>query len=153
MKFKINLKIFFIVFALIALVLSIVYFQLLVNNQTQNKIVLNFEKLEIADEINEQEIGLMNRESLCENCGMLFVYPNETQLTFWMKNTFISLDIIYLNKDFKVVNIAKNTKTNQMSELYPSILPAQYVLEVNSGFSQRKNIQNNTILQIENFTK
>jgi hypothetical protein len=70
---------------------------------------------------------------------MLFIFPNEQIRSFYMKNTLISLDIIYLNKSQKVVSIQKNAKPMDEKSL-PSNFPAKYVLEVNGGLSDELNI-------------
>ena len=81
----------------------------------------------------------MYRNELPAFSGMLFIFPQETLLSFWMKNTPLPLDIIYINASFTIVHIAENTtpySTARISSKYP----AKYVLEVNSGFCQRHGI-------------
>lgn len=91
---------------------------------------------------NEQrEKGLMFRTSLAKNAGMLFVFEQEDLRNFWMKNTYISLDIIFLDKNFKVVNLHTYTQPNQTNTIYPSIYPSMYVVEFNAGTSLENNIQ------------
>jgi uncharacterized membrane protein (UPF0127 family) len=90
-------------------------------------------KAEIARTESEQARGLMYRQNLDTNSGMLFIYEDEAQRTFWMKNTYVPLDIIFIDKDKKVVSISSNTKPNQTDELYYSKGKSQYVLELNSG--------------------
>lgn len=91
---------------------------------------------------NEQrEKGLMFRTSLDKNAGMLFVFEQEDLRNFWMKNTYISLDIIFLDKNFKVVNLHTYTQPNQTNTIYPSIYPSMYVVEFNAGTSLENNIQ------------
>jgi len=96
--------------------------------------------LEIADTPAERALGLMHRESLAEDAGMLFVFPQESSLNFWMKNTLIPLDILYMDSSGVVVDI--HTMVPQPgvpdSELrhYPSAAPAQYALEINAGLAE-----------------
>ncbi len=92
--------------------------------------------VEIADDSEEQIRGLMYREELSDSEGMLFMFPDEVIRNFWMKNTLIPLDIIFLDKDLRVVHIASDTTPNQTTETYNSILPSKYVLEMNAGWSQ-----------------
>ena len=96
--------------------------------------------IDIIAEIVEDEYhrarGLMFRENLPDNQGMLFIFDDEALRYFWMKNTTISLDIIYLNANLKIVKIHKNT-TPLSEQLYPSEKPAEYVVEVRSGFTDR----------------
>jgi uncharacterized protein len=102
---------------------------------------VKFEKLEIADDLTEQMTGLMNRRYLCPDCGMLFIFEEEDEQNFWMKNTFVPLDIIFIDNEGEIVNIAKNTKVNQTEETYPSIARARYVLEVNAGWSDKQKLK------------
>ena len=96
--------------------------------------------VEIADTPEERSRGLMFREELGENEGMLFLYQSERPRSFWMKNTLIPLDIIFLNSDFEVINVEKadpepNTSDENLSS-YESDRPAQYVLEINQNRSE-----------------
>ncbi|HVE80984.1 MAG TPA: DUF192 domain-containing protein [Candidatus Dormibacteraeota bacterium] len=90
--------------------------------------------VEIADTEKERNRGLMGRNELCRSCGMLFVYNNEAVRTFWMKDTPISLDIIFIDGSGKVVRVAKNVQPNSEVSI-SSGKPVQYVLEVNTGMS------------------
>lgn len=98
--------------------------------------------VEIADDELEQTEGLMFREKLKENEGMLFVFENEAMQIFWMKNTLISLDIIFIDKNFKIVNIENAVPCkDEPCDLYKSSKPAEYVLEVNGNFTIKNNIK------------
>ena len=70
---------------------------------------------------------------------MLFIFPQEIPLNFWMKNTPLPLDIIYINTDFSIVHIAENTMPYSTAQI-PSKHPAKYVLEVNAGFCRQRGI-------------
>jgi uncharacterized membrane protein (UPF0127 family) len=92
--------------------------------------------VELAITPSEQAQGLMFRYSLDSNAGMLFIYKEEQRRAFWMKNTYIPLDIIWLNRDGEVVYIAKNVQPCRDASYCPIISPdvaAAYVLEVNAG--------------------
>ena len=96
-------------------------------------------KLELAVTSEERTKGLMFRESLGDNEGMLFIFPEEELHSFWMKNTLISLDIIWLDKDGKAVFISKNTQPCQETHCL-TINPyqkAKYVLEIKGGMSDK----------------
>ena len=95
--------------------------------------------IEIADNDYERQLGLMNRESMKEMQGMLFIFPVERYQSFWMLNTLFSLDMLFINSNKEIVTIHKNT-TPLSEQSYPSSEPAQYVLEVNGGFCDRHNI-------------
>ncbi len=96
--------------------------------------------LEIADNDYERQLGLMNRKEMKENEGMLFIFPRQDYQSFWMRNTLISLDMIFVNDQKKIVTIHKNTKI-LADQSYPSSQPALYVVEVIAGFTDRHNIQ------------
>jgi hypothetical protein len=97
--------------------------------------------LEIARTTRSQAIGLSNRKSLCSNCGMIFVFDQESSHPFWMKNTLIPLDMIWLDHQGKVVTILQATPEPGVSDLklkqYINNAPAIYVIELNSGDSDK----------------
>ena len=90
--------------------------------------------IEIADDEYTTQTGLMYRSSMATNQGMLFIFPNNDYRSFYMKNTKISLDIIYISENQTVVSIQKNAKPLDETSL-PSEGPAKYVLEVNAGLT------------------
>ena len=95
--------------------------------------------VELAVTPGERERGLMFREHLDTDKGMLFIFKEEGIYSFWMKNTYISLDIIWINKDKQVVYISKNIPAHT-DELFASVDPgkkAKYVLEINAGIVER----------------
>uniref|UniRef100_A0A832DH34 DUF192 domain-containing protein n=1 Tax=Ignavibacterium album TaxID=591197 RepID=A0A832DH34_9BACT len=96
--------------------------------------------LEIADDEYQRQLGLMNRKEMMENQGMLFIFPRQDWLSFWMRNTFISLDMIFVDENKKIVTIHKNTRILSDTS-YPSTKPARYVVEVIAGFTDKYNIQ------------
>jgi len=96
--------------------------------------------IEIADNDYERQLGLMNRQSMEEMQGMLFIFPQERYQSFWMLNTLFSLDIIFINSNKEIVTIHKNT-TPLSEQSYPSSAPAIYVVEVNAGFCETHNIK------------
>ncbi|WNJ19227.1 DUF192 domain-containing protein [Pontibacter sp. G13] len=96
--------------------------------------------IEIADNEQETTQGLMYRKFMEEDQGMLFLFDSMEPRSFWMKNTHISLDIIYVDEYYRIVSIAK--QTTPYSEIsIPSEAPAQYVVEVNAGYCDRHGIQ------------
>ena len=90
--------------------------------------------IEIADTDSAITRGLMQRSSLPDLSGMLFLMPEERIQSFWMSNTTISLDIIFINSAMEIVHIAKYT-TPLSPDSVPSEYPAAFVLEVIAGFS------------------
>ena len=90
--------------------------------------------VEIADDPIERARGLMFREEMAADAGMLFIFAREDERAFWMQNTILPLDIIYADADGVVVSIAKDT-TPYSTATIPSDGPAQFVLELNAGVS------------------
>lgn len=84
----------------------------------------------------ERAQGLMHRTALAEGEGMWFVFPQMTQTSFWMKDTPLSLDMIFIDGDFFIVDVIANTKPLSEDRLTPS-RPYRYVLEVPAGFAER----------------
>lgn len=95
--------------------------------------------IELAEDAYETQTGLMHRGSMQNNQAMLFIFPYVQMRSFYMKNTLIPLDIIYIDESKKVVSIQKNAKPMDETSL-PSKAPAKYVLEINGGLSDQLNI-------------
>ncbi len=89
-------------------------------------------QVEIADTPAERQQGLMGREALAEDAGMLFVFEQEQPLSFWMKDTLIPLSIAYIDGSGTIVDIQDMQPLDETS--HPSAAPAMYALEVNQGF-------------------
>lgn len=96
--------------------------------------------IEIAETFKEREQGLMYRKSMNENHGMLFIFDQEERQSFWMKNTDIALDLIFVNANLSVVHIAKNCKPYSLEPI-SSFEYAKYVVEVNAGFCKKHGIK------------
>ena len=99
--------------------------------------------VELAKTTAEQEKGLMNRTELDQNKGMLFIFNTVGVYPFWMKNTLIPLDMIWLDSNNKIVFIAPNVQPCK-TLICPNINPlvsAKYVLEINAGSSQKIGIK------------
>lgn len=97
--------------------------------------------IQIAATEFDRELGLMFRKSMNENQGMLFIFPVSQIQDFWMRNTEIPLDMIFVDSLKQIVTIHKNTKT-MSDQTYSSTQPALYVIEVNGGFTDKYHIQN-----------
>lgn len=91
-------------------------------------------QIELADNAFEQQTGLMYRKHLGTTKGMLFIFDKTQMKSFYMKNTYIPLDIIYIDADNTIINIIKNAEPLNEKSL-PSEAPAKYVLEINGGLS------------------
>ena len=99
--------------------------------------------VEIASGDSARARGLMQRRSLPANGGMLFVDNTEREQTFWMKNTPLPLDLIFISADSQVVSIAKRARPFS-EQTISSEAPAQYVLEVRAGFADRHGLSDST---------
>lgn len=96
--------------------------------------------VERADNEYAQTMGLMFRKHMENDQGMLFIFRDETIRSFWMKNTILSLDMIFVNSAFEIVDIHKNT-TPYSEQSYTSSAPAKYVVEVNAGYTDQFQIK------------
>ena len=97
--------------------------------------------VELAITPEEQAKGLMHRTHLGENKGMLFIFEKEKPLSFWMKNTFIPLDMIFINSENKIVDFKKAKPCQgENCKQYTSKDDAKYVLEVNAGFAEQHKV-------------
>lgn len=91
--------------------------------------------VELVDTPQARARGLMFVRSLPRSHGMLFAYPSERAVNFWMKNTLISLDMIFADGRGVVVDIHHQASPGDLTPI-PSVLPVQYVLEVNGGLAK-----------------
>ena len=106
--------------------------------------------VEVAKTDEEQAMGLMNRLDLKNNSGMLFLFDNEKKASFWMKNTFIPLDIIFINKNGSINKIYKNTKPKSLKRI-KSKGEVLAVLEINAGETNKHNIGYRSFINLEEF--
>ncbi len=105
---------------------------------------------EVADTPEERRTGLMFRDSLPEGRGMLFVFDEDSVRTFWMKNTRIPLDMIFINSSLDVVSIQRNAQPclSDPCATYSSHLPVRYVVEANAGFADANGIREGTKVSV-----
>ncbi len=96
--------------------------------------------IQIADNDRERTQGLMWRYSMSEDHGMLFIFPKEQVLDFWMKNTYIPLDMVFADTSGKIVDIFRNATPFSESDI-SSNQPALYCVEVNGGFCSKYGIE------------
>jgi len=105
--------------------------------------------IELAETDYEKQTGLMHRPSMKMTQGMLFMYEDERpRPSFYMKNTQIALDLIYINEKLEVVEINKNTKPYDETPIRAT-QPAKYVLEVNAGFADQYSISDSVSIQFK----
>lgn len=96
--------------------------------------------VEVVREEKERTRGLMFRRKMKKTRGMLFDYDPPLRMAFWMKNTYISLDIIFIGADGRIINIAERTTPLSLEQL-PAKGPARGVLEINGGLSAKLGIK------------
>jgi len=104
-------------------------------------------KLEIADTPRTREEGLMHRKSLPADQGMLFVFSKEEDHRFWMKNTYLHLDMIFVNAAGKIIGIIENAEPGTLHTRGIN-QPSLYVIEVNGGFCRRYGIEAGTPMSL-----
>lgn len=109
-------------------------------------------KVEIAKTEEERALGLMFRHSLPEGRGMLFIFEKEDFQSFWMKNCFFPLDLIFIDKNNKIVDIKENFEPckEDPCPTYKSKEKAIYVLEVQGGFVKNNNIRTGIEVKFKN---
>jgi uncharacterized membrane protein (UPF0127 family) len=98
-------------------------------------------RVEIAEDASERARGLMYRTALAENRGMLFVFPREERLSFWMKNTLIPLSVAFMDSEGRIVDIQDMKPLDDDPPSYVSAEPARYALEVNQGFFEEHGVE------------
>jgi uncharacterized membrane protein (UPF0127 family) len=97
-------------------------------------------KVELAVTAQEHERGLMYREHLEPDAGMLFISESPRRQVFWMKNTLIPLDMIFIGADWRIAGIVENAEPKTLTAREVPA-PSQYVLEINGGLSARHGIR------------
>ncbi len=102
--------------------------------------------LEIASDDRTRQVGLMSRKSMQQDHGIIFVFPDERRLSFWMDQTLIPLDIIYVDRDGEVVSI-HSMKPLDLRQV-TSARPAMYAIELNEGAAQRAGVKPGDRLKI-----
>ncbi len=107
-------------------------------------------QVEIADNDEERARGLMFRDAMDANRGMLFIHDTEEPQAYWMKNTRIPLDILYFDNARKLVSQQRDVPACTLGDgcpPYPSDAPARYVLELNAGQAEALNLQDGVELK------
>jgi hypothetical protein len=162
-----KLKIFLIIFASLLIILSVLFgvFLFFQPRAAAKQFTTSAEDIyfssqpnfvvhaELAQTPAEWSRGLMFRTSMPDNAGMLFVFPSENYQSFWMKNTKIPLDMIFISTSGKIVDL-KNDFLPCLSDpytVYNSNAAAQYVLEINGGLAQKEGIKIGDTAKIGNY--
>ena len=104
-------------------------------------------EVQIADDLEEQQTGLMHRKKMDDDAGMLFVFPDEAPRRFWMKDTLIPLDLLFTDESGIIFHIHKNAKPLDLTGL-PSYGNAKMVLEINGGLADELGITEGSRLTV-----
>lgn len=104
----------------------------------------------IASTSLEQEKGLSGSENLPPDAGKLFIFNTPGKYGFWMKDMSYGLDIVWIDRDFRIVGITKGVKPESYPEVFYPPQEVQYVLEVNADFSTENNLSENQLLTLTN---
>ena len=113
-------------------------------------------KVEIADDNSERARGLMYRDQMAADAGMLFLFERQEAQAFWMKNTKIPLDILYFDNAWILVGWSLNTPPCSLGDRcpsYPSQAPARYVLELNAGTAERIGVKLGDKLSVDGLSQ
>jgi len=109
-------------------------------------------RVEVAKTVEERNRGLMFRRFLAPNDGMIFIYDKPEKLVFWMRNTLIPLDMIFVGEDLRVTGVVENTQP--LTDTPRAVDKAsQFCVEVNAGFAARHGIGPQTQVKFENITR
>jgi len=144
---KMKRKIIYITI-IILIVLSIFYIQSKQNIENicgkykQKEIQINSNNIivDIADNDCKRELGLSNKTSI-DDKGMLFIFENSGNYSFWMKYMNFPIDILWINDDFNIIGIEKNIATSTYPETFGGEYFSKYILELPAGFSDKNNIK------------
>lgn len=114
--------------------------KLVVTNADENQVEF---LVEVASTDSQRKVGLMNRTSMDDDKGMLFVFDKSGIVNFWMKNTLIPLDMVFINEKGIIESITHNAQPCKQTPcpLYNSYKSVRYVLELNAGVTERENIK------------
>jgi len=105
-----------------------------------DKQILSKVDIEIAKDDYTRELGLMFRKTMEENQAMLFIFPVDQKLSFWMRNTYLPLDMIFIDSSNKIITIHKNTQTLS-DQSYAATENGRYVVETVAGYTDKHNIK------------
>ena len=128
---------------------------LLAGCMPQNKVCFkaNCFDVELAVTQEQKTQGLMYRTSLHKDKGMLFIFEEESEYPFWMKDTLIPLDMVWINSDYEVVHIETAQPCEDICEVINPNANAQYVLEVNAGIADKIGLEAGDKLVFHNIFK
>ncbi len=149
MKIKLQKKNLALYLALIIVLMLVIWFAIrgtqdTIHFEEETIFIINSSKEEIemsvliAEDNEQKEKGLMGRETLCDNCGMLFVFEEEVEGGFWMKDTYVSLSIAFISESGTIMDIQHMVP--ETTEVHRPEEPYRFALEVNRGFFEDNDI-------------
>jgi len=150
-------KIFFFAAVFFLLLLCALFLLLQTPFPAQDSIIIKAQNSQILAKVADNDLalarGLMYEKSLCSACGMLFVFPDSQLRYFWMKNTIIPLDIVFIYENLTVESISTASPCeHNPCILYKSGHPVKYVLEINANSSRNFSIHKGTVLIATNLS-
>lgn len=105
--------------------------------------------LEIADTLVKMTKGLSGRENLAQDSAMLFIFNNPDYQGIWMPNMKFSIDIIWADENYKIVDIAKNVSPETFPKIFMPSEKAKYILEINAGLADKYNIKKGDVISFQ----
>lgn len=105
-------------------------------------------KLEIADTEVLREQGLSGHKPLGANEGMLFIFPNDDQHQFWMKDMLFPIDIVWFDSEYRIIDVRERADPNSYPEIFTPKSNARYVIELPAGFFEKYHLKVGNILEI-----
>ena len=149
-----NRKVLFFIGTVIIAVAGAIYFGFYFTTSSTNVIDIEIDgtviRAEIVDTIPTRTKGLMFRDTLPENQGMLFVFESEDRYGFWMENMNFPIDIIWIDKNNRVVDIVKNAEPcRPICQTYTPKDNAKFVLEINANLADQLNIEEGSLINFE----
>jgi uncharacterized membrane protein (UPF0127 family) len=125
-------------------------------DSSEDTVVLRFSndvsiEVEFANDPQSRALGLMYRREMCEDCGMLFKFDSVRIANIWMKNTYIPLDLAYINAFGKIIDI-KQLVPHDLTSV-PSSMPVLYALEMNQGWFDKNGLKTGDTVKIPSHIK
>ncbi|MBW2701929.1 MAG: DUF192 domain-containing protein [Deltaproteobacteria bacterium] len=108
--------------------------------------------VEVASRVDEQARGLMHRQQMPEDRGMIFIYSTEALHGFWMKNTYIPLDMLFIGSNRRIVGAVENAEPLTTTRRQVNA-PSKYVLEINGGLMKKLGVIEGSEVRFENLSR
>ncbi|MCH8986811.1 DUF192 domain-containing protein, partial [Patescibacteria group bacterium] len=138
---------FLLIFAIVSMSIFLLREMVLQNSSHDTEIPTRLSingaeiEIELADTLEKRVRGLSGRDKLLKNQGMLFIFDKPNFHSIWMKDMRFALDIIWIDEEWRVIDITKNALPESFPQTFRPISPAKYILEVNAGFTEKNRIR------------